>query len=171
MSVDVCIVNKEVPYLRPTAACFLSDLHIIPTVKTMAMNASRIEPITHQKSCSYYLSRITSASASQIVPKFRRYLSPLRGIPVRLHAPKAAVAVSLVKSYTRQIIQSVDNSWSHHGGFSKSSHSHCRLVGLSRDRSSVVPIRVCGQYLPHWRISLQVDLHLRESSRIEWTPL
>ena len=56
LSVDISMANKDIPYLRPTAACFLSDLHIIPAVKTMAMKASRIDPIRNQPSCSYHLS-------------------------------------------------------------------------------------------------------------------
>jgi hypothetical protein len=59
----------------------------------MAMKASRIEPIKNQQLSSHHLVPMAAASASYIVPRFRRCLSPLRGMPVRSHAPKASVAV------------------------------------------------------------------------------
>lgn len=72
--------SSRVIYLRPTAACFRSDLHSKKKLTRIATPQSNMEP-----GCCYFGTSI--AAKQECVPRFPRCLPPLSDMPVNSQEP------------------------------------------------------------------------------------
>ena len=117
--------DKEVTYLLPTAACFRSDRHKRNNETTIATPHNRIEPdiVSLSPSQSIISQHTQVPKTLTIFQRYAHYMATAKAARVRI--AKSREKLRSGQSPCRLKIGGAGN------------YEHCKLVKLSRDRSSV----------------------------------